>query len=868
MLQSPDQAVKISHRADYLIDRDGLQPAEALAAIEQARDLAPETLGYTNYGTNQSAYWILINVRNASGAAEWVLTTTNHLFTRIDLYAGPGLQQVPVSQVGDGLFGMDLIRHARVTLPPATDTRLLVRIEAEVMHPPYLRLHSEAQARSLSVLLTVVALLCIGGTAGLVLYNLLIALQLRSALYAMYCAYGVTHLLFMMVVCGVMTWLLGHGDGDVHSSTYRYSALSVGTMLLFTTVFMRSGQQAKLPRPWVAALLLMAALNYGYLLLSLIFPQQSLHVGALYGLTYIVSLVLILVVAIVQRVRGFEAAGVFLLGWGILASAYLLAVYHGLSLEHRPYWGNMVPTVAGTIEMVLLSLALGQRFVAMRRQAEGQRQRAERLELDNLRKNEFVQTLTHDIRAPLHSVMSALELVRSTSDKHRRIEYLDTARYSTETLYDLVDSMLDAVNIDVATRAQIDQPFELHRLVEATASIFSARASAKNLRLDIGDVPSMHLHGPAIVIRRSLINLISNAVKYTDTGSVRVAASVDDTDSQNSLLKLVVTDTGPGIDHAELATTTPGADVYSVQPSSKVGLAISQQIVTKAGGSLTLRRRDSGGTEARLQVPVSRQPNAESTEPEAAPKANQGRALLVDDDATTRQVLAAALDRAGYQVTHHADQAGAQSGLADTTWSLIVCDHRLPDGDGFELLKQHRMQGNNAPLLLVSAVVAGNGDEAAQYGIIRIQKPVPDSALRAACQQAVAVSKNLALLTDPSELAGSLELAQRNEVCALFIDQASADLSTVKSRSADAKARHVAAHRLASAATTLGLTGTREAALAVEALLVPAVEAKDIGAAVDPEQQATAIDALDKAVAASVSACQVALLRGSVATKA
>ena len=369
-------------------------------------------------------------------------------------------------------------------------------------------------------------------------------------------------------------------------------------------------------------------------------------------------------------------------------------------------------------------------------------------------KSDFLANMSHEIRTPLNGVVAMADALARSDLGPREREMVDIVRSSSGTLERLLSDILDTAKIESGQIAVEPAPFQLADVVRETAALWRPKAETKGVRLEV-DIPAgaeRLVFGDVVRIRQILTNLVSNALKFTADGEVRL--SVEDT--SEGQVRFTVQDTGVGFEPDQKARIfgrfhQADGSITRRFGGTGLGLAISRDLAELMGGGLDCYSEPGVGSRFWFEMPL---PPAETVESATAAVTDAGvegvplRILLADDHPANRKVIEVLLSGTGAELVCVADGREALDAFPDGAFDLVLMDMQMPVMDGLTATAEIRalelQQGRSrTPVLMLTANAMAEHVEAGRKAGAdgHLAKPVTLATLFAGIEQVLAGSE-------------------------------------------------------------------------------------------------------------------------------
>ena len=348
----------------------------------------------------------------------------------------------------------------------------------------------------------------------------------------------------------------------------------------------------------------------------------------------------------------------------------------------------------------------------------GQRLRSERerAERANAAKSDFLATVSHEIRTPMNAVVSAAGLLRRTPLSAEQSAHVDMLANASEVLLGLLNDVLDLAKIEAGSLSVAPARFDLIRKLEAGVALWRPRAEEKqvDMRFEPGDLPEQIVIDP-LRFQQIVFSLLSNAVKFTDAGHIRLSGGRGRNSAGAATLWIEVEDTGRGMDAATAERVLGAFEQASVGVTrttggAGLGLAISQRLAQLLGGSLSVDSQVGRGSVFRFEAPLTEAGPAaapvEAATTSAICIAEAPHVLLAEDHEVNQRIVRLILEPAGFQVTVVEDGLQAVEAASLRPYDVILMDMQMPVMGGIEatsLIKTGAGPNAFTPILALTA---------------------------------------------------------------------------------------------------------------------------------------------------------------------
>ena len=697
-------------------------------------------------------YWLYAELHNQSSMPYWVIDPNDTLIDIVDIqiYAADG--SIRRVQTGYRQPHSYMLHYGKdVDLQPGQRYQVLIRFSSPYYaRTPVFSVLPRADYQQLVAKENVLIIGSVGALLALTVFNFFIysITRDRSSLY-----YS------MYVLCYAVAWgMTFHMSADLfgwHNLHWHYVPFFLLPVIstLFYTTFLRLKETA--PR-----LYRLSRINIVLPLLML--PSCFLALSYAHTIATIVITIwmtMALTSGIIVWRGGYYPARFFVLGFVALMIPGLLILPANVGLIPALVSNaQLVTLLGGTLDGVLLAFALADQIRLLRNNLEQRvnertaqlTEAKEHAEIVSRHRIDFLSAMSHDIRTPLAGVIGMIKFaMRDQSVRGRTEEYLRIGLHNSESLLAILNDILDFSKIDAGRLSIETVDFDLIALIDDAIGILQQQADAKSLllRYELAlDLPR-YVRGDPTRLRQILLNLLGNAIKFTDRGEVRLDASALQTADGRTSVSFDVSDTGPGIPAETLPRLFQKFEQADHSTTRRyggtgLGLAICKELVELMGGAIVAESRVGAGSTFSFTLPLElgAAPAVDASQlPRKEHHAYRLRVLCAEDVRTNQIIVSTLLEGMGHDIRIVENGLQALHALSTAAYDLVLMDGRMPMMDGEQAARLIRAGGSEDyrvldPAIPIIALTANASDhDRARYLAVGmdgfLSKPVDERLL-------------------------------------------------------------------------------------------------------------------------------------------
>lgn len=707
-LTEDQQEYQAASGMQWLSDPDhSLTPSSALKALQDGKGTTL-TSRYPSQGFRDGLQWFLVTLDNNTRFPYWFLRISRpHLdFLDIYLFDRDG-NAIDHQRMGDRIpFSQREFRHYHLislqSFPPQDRSYLLIRAQGDNVIEMPVSIKTPVAFSQQDNQISLLYGIYYGAIIAMCIFNLMIFLSIREPSYLLYVLYLGTFGLNLFTREGLSyQWLWPDSPMWNHYSLPIFNLLTLAFSMLFVQHFLELRTRLPFMNRVITIVTVLALLAIPFTLISFHYSIQ-ITTAAVLPWPFIM-----LVLSLWLIYQGYSPARYFLLAFLSVAVATTIFILKAFGVVEGSWLIENIMQLGTFLEAVLLSFALAHRMTVLKSEnARIQREATEALEqrveertqeLNSAlsSRSEFLAVMSHEIRTPLNGIIGTVDMLKTSPLNNEQQHNLNIIEQSGNSLLNLINDILDYSRIE-AGKMPIEQTrFDLHELVNDSLGLFQhkARVQSNVLTCEMGKDLGHYCVGDPVRLRQIMVNLISNAVKFTDNGTITLAATRDSDNADYVLFEVI--DTGIGISPEQLTNLFDHFQQGDSSTSRRyggtgLGLAICKQLVEIMGGEIGVDSRRNEGSRFWFRLPLPKT-DASANLPSIHDDIDDlthsgGRLLIVDDNHINLMVAEGLCKKLGYatEVAESGMEAIAVLLSADEPFDLILMDCEMPEMDGFE----------------------------------------------------------------------------------------------------------------------------------------------------------------------------------------
>lgn len=738
---------------DFLVDRPGLE-REQLAQGFYDNEFHRYDDRIVNF--QRHPVWLRMHISNSSQSDRLVLSVDDVLFTEAELLysdsSDESSRSITTQKTGmlhpyiqknwhyhDIAFLLNIRQDSSKTIYLRLSTPFFMLLDPYVADEMTYSAYQAAQASW--------GHLMVGIMLGVLLYLAMIALYVRGISEVRHCIAFVS-VSFLVLLFG-RGYLFGVLPDNAWLNTHLYPLIfsaQAFTYIAFSRRHFKTHQDFPLTDKALLAGEYFSAMQ---LFASLVVPLEWSVMAV--GISAFILIAMLCIASVYIWANSTRRLTVYIFGTLSFLLVCILATAENCGFISLNGKGRSWYEAGLCLQTILFALALAEKINDYQREQTRLAVRAAEATAESRAKSSFLAKMSHELRTPMNGLLGMLQLMDHTTLNDEQRHYMHVMRNSGRMLLGVIDDVLDYSRI-MAGKLRIETcDFDLTEVLSDVEALFAQTSRQKqlDLRFSINANTPLQVHGDPIRFRQILINLVSNAIKFTHAGSIAVRCRVEKCGDSEWLLHSEVEDTGIGISTEQMKLLFheyAQAGHGKSYGGSGLGLAICKQLTEIMGGAIQVESAPDYGSLFRFHIQVT-PPHAQTLQQDSHTEANPGdrdnspkaRILVAEDNETNREVIISFLQRLG----HHAECVNTGIDAVnrvcsdDERWGLVLMDIEMPLMDGLVATRKIRSweqaRGRAAlPIIALTAhAIRGYEDRARESGMNdHLSKPIELNKLR------------------------------------------------------------------------------------------------------------------------------------------
>lgn len=679
--------------------------------LEQVKEkiFIPVAKPEVSFGFKQPSCWFKFNLENQQPfPIKLVLSSNFNIFDRIELFTLFGEKYIK-TYIGDSVdYSTRELQTRTLALPINLPARSEVQfyLRAQTTGNFYLPLQVSTYNYFLSSGKQYENILGIGYgvVIGLFFYHLFLLFLTKEKVQFFYILYVGCTLLFFASQQGSLFQFWPHATVWNNLSLYSFSFFALSSGLFFSRLFLNTKNNPRLHKTLKYSAIFLALAGF----LHIFIPTPVVaSINSLLGLLLILSL---FIIAFKRYLEGLTEAKLFMIAWGfllIIGATMIIMMHLGMGSINI---AMLLAQLAFAAQQVLLSIGLAQRINSLKRDKEETEKEIAIAQAESKAKTDFLARMSHEIRTPMNAVLGVTQLLENTSLTEVQQQYINLLKNSGKLLISIINDILDYAKINSGNLSLEHAIFDLPKLLVSTQQIMISNLKNKQIELifDIDNNLPQWVEADPTRLQQILFNLLSNALKFTQKGSVRLEVrQLFQMNKDTSQLQITITDTGIGLSSEQLknlfsAFHQADASITRKYGGTGLGLAISKQLIDLMRGSIKVHSQINKGTQFIILLPVKLAQEIANTTNPILPALGWGdfsqlRVLLVEDNAINQLIISSLLNQLHIEphLANNGEEAVNFIRQHHHQLDVVLMDCEMPILDGLEATRQIRQWEKN-----------------------------------------------------------------------------------------------------------------------------------------------------------------------------